>query len=829
MISRELPNLGINLQTFIISLSNNIPYLVDELQKASVAHKQYVAAVKAGNTELKAVPSVFRQAIGAIFNWQTAIIVAITLITSYRKEIQDWIGSLFGAWKSINNLQLAEEQLNEVRRNGMINSIKERTELKILYEVATDVSRSSDQRRAAIEKLQEKYPSYLGNLSEEDFLSGKAADSYQRLKSKIIETAKARGAFDVIAENQKEILKIQHELEDTKVSGGIFGWLDKHLPSLSQNMYVLGLRTFLFKQKVSSAINEETKLANANKKIEDFIKSLNLDYNDDEDGGKEHMDRLKYMQKLQIEINSATAKAMDEQRESELAEVEAWYQRRLSVIRQGGKKTQEEIEKENELRVVLEQAKAQKIKDINERFDSEIAKANIENRLASIKVTNEYELAERTSLLLQQNEILRIAEVKEAEKTGKSVADVNRKYARLNLDILNDAANERIRFINEKSEERRSAFETDELKELNANQKAYNERLISEEEFQRNKVDIQRKYNRLALEAQMDAILKILLNEKNLTEEQITEYRNLLRKLKAEIEEIDLTPDPSKLEIWLNKNKKYIDKALELWNQLGELGNNILQGRIENIEAEQEANEEAGEKELERIDKLSESGAISEEEAERRKRVAKQKTEEKDKELEKQKAELQIRQARLQKAINIGNIIVNTAVGIMSALAMLPPNIPLSVLIGAIGAAQLATVIAQPIPKYAKGTDSHPGGLAMVGDGGKREAVLFDGNMFITPSIPTLIELPKGATVLPEIPRVDDMDYLARVYRSDLRMAELDNQMNGRPDIINNVVYLDGLDKKMDTLISSNNASAKEFKKLCREIAKNNYIKARGL
>lgn len=36
---------------------------------------------------------------------------------------------------------------------------------------------------------------------------------------------------------------------------------------------------------------------------------------------------------------------------------------------------------------------------------------------------------------------------------------------------------------------------------------------------------------------------------------------------------------------------------------------------------------------------------------------------------------------------------------------------------------QLATIVAQPIPKYAKGTDNHPGGLAVVGDGGKHEAV----------------------------------------------------------------------------------------------------------
>ena len=35
MVARELPNLGISLSTFILSLSNNLPYLADEIAKAN--------------------------------------------------------------------------------------------------------------------------------------------------------------------------------------------------------------------------------------------------------------------------------------------------------------------------------------------------------------------------------------------------------------------------------------------------------------------------------------------------------------------------------------------------------------------------------------------------------------------------------------------------------------------------------------------------------------------------------------------------------------------------------------------------------------------------
>lgn len=102
MVARELPNFAINPQIGIMSLTNNIPYLVDELKKAKDAHKAYIAEVKAGNKELKTVPSVGRQVLSSLLNWQTAIIMGITLITAYRKEITNWASSLFSAKKALS-------------------------------------------------------------------------------------------------------------------------------------------------------------------------------------------------------------------------------------------------------------------------------------------------------------------------------------------------------------------------------------------------------------------------------------------------------------------------------------------------------------------------------------------------------------------------------------------------------------------------------------------------------------------------------------------------------------------------------------------------------
>jgi hypothetical protein len=107
----------------------------------------------------------------------------------------------------------------------------------------------------------------------------------------------------------------------------------------------------------------------------------------------------------------------------------------------------------------------------------------------------------------------------------------------------------------------------------------------------------------------------------------------------------------------------------------------------------------------------------------------------------------------LEKANKIAQIGINTAMGITSALAMFPPNIPLSITVGAIGAIQLATALAQPIKAYAKGTPEggHDGGLALVGDGGKNEIVTYNGKAWKTSDKPQLVDLPKGAEVFPDV------------------------------------------------------------------------------
>lgn len=110
------------------------------------------------------------------------------------------------------------------------------------------------------------------------------------------------------------------------------------------------------------------------------------------------------------------------------------------------------------------------------------------------------------------------------------------------------------------------------------------------------------------------------------------------------------------------------------------------------------------------------------------------------------------RRALQQKGIDIANIISSGALAIVKQLAAtpLPAGAPAVALVAATNGIALARAIAAPIPQYKHGTESHPGGLAEVGDGGQHELVTTpDGKKFITPNKSTIMDLPVGAKVKP--------------------------------------------------------------------------------
>lgn len=114
----------------------------------------------------------------------------------------------------------------------------------------------------------------------------------------------------------------------------------------------------------------------------------------------------------------------------------------------------------------------------------------------------------------------------------------------------------------------------------------------------------------------------------------------------------------------------------------------------------------------------------------------------------KAKAKIQRKQAVADKLNAAFNVILNTAMGIANAASKIV-TLPLVPFIAALGAIQLATVLAKPIPQYAKGTNYAHGGPSIVGEKGSELIVDPSGKMSLSGNSAELVNLQRGTKIIP--------------------------------------------------------------------------------
>lgn len=192
-IVRELPAATMGLNMFFLAISNNLPILTDEIKRAAEANK----ALKAQNQET--IP-VWKQLVSSIFSWQTALIVAITAMSMYGKEIVSWIGNLFKAKDATEEVRIEQEKLNKSMADARKSAAEETAGLRTLYAMTQNQNASMQDRLAAVNKLQQQYPAYFGNISKEAILAGQASAAYQQLTKDIMAAAYARAYQDRISD-----------------------------------------------------------------------------------------------------------------------------------------------------------------------------------------------------------------------------------------------------------------------------------------------------------------------------------------------------------------------------------------------------------------------------------------------------------------------------------------------------------------------------------------------------------------------------------------------------------------------------------------------------
>lgn len=516
-------------------------------------------------------------------------------------------------------------------------------------------------------------------------------------------------------------------------------------------------------------VEEQTAYVAGLKEKMEQIKGITNDYQEENMGStfnkpltdkeKRELEKAaKEKQKIKETYQESELALMDEGLEKELAKIGLAYSKKIAAVKGYSK---EEIA----IRQNLAKEMQDKLDEFSIKYNSDREKKDVENALAVVKKGSQEEL----DLKLHQLELQREAEIDAAEKTGEDVFLIDEKYAKKKQELNERHASDQVQLIAENAAHEQEIRDAAYVMDTLALKKQLASKEITQQEYAELEYQLKLNYARKTAEAAIDA-LESELATANLSTDKREKLEEKLAKLKAdlaqkeaeaEIEAINkVTKADEKAQKERQKNlKKWLQTASQAVGTIGNLVSSIYDGQIQKIEEEREANEEKYDEDIERIENLAESGAISEEEAEARKRAAKDQTEAKNKELERQKQEIAHKQAVWNKGVQVAETGIATARGIMEAFQLGPiAGAVMAAVIGAMGAMQVATILATPIPSYAdgtKGNDRHPGGTALVGDAGKHEVIMYSGKAWITPDAPTLVDIPKGAQVFPDVDKVD--------------------------------------------------------------------------
>lgn len=262
------------------------------------------------------------------------------------------------------------------------------------------------------------------------------------------------------------------------------------------------------------------------------------------------------------------------------------------------------------------------------------------------------------------------------------------------------------------------------------------------EEHERKIFEIKKIYAQKGLQETIDKLSKELDENakrpeaEQLSADKVQDIRQKLSKATADIEEIGVQTygenAKKKEEIEKYNAERILQITQDLVSASTDFINALFDAKISNIDYEMQKSDAYYAAEIEKAG-----------DNQRKKDILQKEAEKKRAELEKKKRVEQYKQAVFNKAMNIAEIALKTSLAIITAAAGSAPTFWAVPIAATIGALQLATAIATPLPKYRTGRTGGPAEWAVTGDGGVPEVITDpDGsNPRLTPSKPTLTYL----------------------------------------------------------------------------------------
>jgi hypothetical protein len=302
-VSRELPAFAFSAQTGFLAISNNIPILVDEIGNLRKANALLVAEGKAS------IP-IWKLVTGALFSWQTALSVGISLSVLYAKEIGGFFKELFKGKEAFNAAKISLDALNKAYDSPELKSgVQSLLEMRVNL---SDARKGYIDKDATLKEYNKTYGATFGiaksiNEAEKDLING-TSDYINALLQRAAATDLINQASaDLVKRDKvnKERLLLDDAIIKRKLNRANEAYYDEADDFVLKKMQ--NDKSALDREVIDLDKSQKTKLALAQGYADKAAQFLKLGLGDD--GSKEANEILKTQyEKLKIQIDELKTK-----------------------------------------------------------------------------------------------------------------------------------------------------------------------------------------------------------------------------------------------------------------------------------------------------------------------------------------------------------------------------------------------------------------------------------------------------------------------------------------------------------------------------------------
>lgn len=218
-VVRELPAAAVSLNTFFLSISNNIPMVVDEIKRL---RRQNELLAAEGKKQISVTGSIVK----ALFGWNTALVVLLTVFSMYGKEIITWIDKTLAGRDAAKSFEDALEDLNSELGKGSTGAYGQ--QIAVLRRLSENWRDLGDNIKAQTQwiKDNEKEFGKLGiTIDNINDANNAFVENTEAVVAAYKARAKAEAALNIVSQQYQKLLAAENKAETEKVRE--YGFFDK--------------------------------------------------------------------------------------------------------------------------------------------------------------------------------------------------------------------------------------------------------------------------------------------------------------------------------------------------------------------------------------------------------------------------------------------------------------------------------------------------------------------------------------------------------------------------------------------------------------------------